>query len=255
MTKLRTLIVDDERLVRESVRRGLATIPEIEIVGECDTGAAALDAIRAQQPDFVLLDVQMPALTGLDVVRQIGPERMPPVIFITAYDEHAVRAFELNAVDYLLKPFDEHRLAVAVQRVRERIGARRTNALAEQLRALLDTRQQRWPERLVIKSGERFELVPVDSVDWIESANNYAQLYCGAKNHLLNETLSSLERRLDPVRFLRVHRRRIVNLSKVAAIHPMFGGTYELELRNGTRIGTGRQHKEAIHALIKSRGI
>jgi two-component system, LytTR family, response regulator len=252
MTTLRLLIVDDERLVREAIRNGLTGLRDAEIVGECESGHEAIEAIRSQAPDLVLLDIQLQDMTGLEVIRQFGPEQMPPVVFITAYDEHAVKAFELNAVDYILKPFDQARLLESVQRARERISARNNSALAGQLRALLDRKQREWPERLVVRSGEHFEMVPVDSIDWIESANNYAQLHCGPKEHLINETLTSLERRLDPAKFLRVHRGRIVNLSRIAVVHSLLGGSYELELRGGTRITTGRQYRHAIHSLIKN---
>lgn len=251
MTMLRLLIVDDERLVREAIRDGLTGLRDAEIVAECESGHEAIEAIRSQAPDLVLLDIQMQDMTGLEVVRQLSPEQMPPVVFITAYDEHAVKAFELNAVDYILKPFESTRLLEGIRRARERISATNDNALADRLRALLDSKQHGWPQRLVVRNGERFEMVPVDSIDWIESANNYAQLHCGPKEHLINETLTNLERRLDPSKFVRVQRGRIVNLSRIAVVHPLLGGSYELELRGGTRITTGRQYRHAIHSLIK----
>jgi len=191
--------------------------------------------------------------TGLDVVRQIGPERMPPVIFITAYDEYAVKAFELNAVDYLLKPFDDERLCRSIQRARERIAARKETSLAERLQTLLDSQRKPWIERLMVRNGERFDVVPVGSIDWIESDNNYVQLHCGAKKYVLGETLTSLENRLDPSQFLRVHRRRIVNVSQLVAVHLLFSGSYEMELRNGTRLTSGRQYRGAIQVLTKNR--
>lgn len=251
MTALRLLIVDDEPLVREAIRHGLNGLRDTEIIGECESGHEAIEAIRSQAPDLVLLDIQMQDMTGLEVVRRLGPEQMPPVVFITAYDEHAVTGFELNAVDYILKPFDQPRLLESIRRVRERVLARNNTVLADRLRALLDAKQQPWAERLVVRNGERFEIVAVDSVDWIESANNYAQLHCGPKEHLINEPLMSLERRLDPSKFVRVHRGRIVNLSRITVVHPLLGGSYELELRGGIRITTGRQYRHAIHALIK----
>jgi two-component system LytT family response regulator len=199
-----------------------------------------------------LLDVQMQDCTGLDVVEKIGPEHMPPVIFVTAYDEYAVKAFELNAVDYLLKPFDNQRLRNSVERARERIAGQKQNVLAEQLRMLLDSRTRPWPERIVVKDGERFDLVPVDSIDWIESANNYVLLHCGQKHYLLGDSLTNLEGRLNPTRFLRVHRCRIVNLARILAIHPMASGTYEVELRGAVRLGTGRQYKDVVQSLIRN---
>jgi two-component system, LytTR family, response regulator len=248
--KLRLLIVDDEPLIRVGIRSGLSASDGIEIVGECDSGARAIEAILAERPDLVLLDVQMPDCTGLDVVRQIGSERMPAVIFVTAYDQYAVSAFELNAVDYLLKPFDDDRLQAAIRRARERISGQR-EAVAEQLQALLEMKERRWPERLAFRNGDGFSLVPVDTVDWIESANNYVVLHCGVKNHIMGETLTKLESSLSPEKFLRIHRCRIVNVSRIASVRPFLSGTYQLELHNGTRLSSGKQYSEAVRGLIK----
>jgi len=250
MNHLGLLIVDDEPLVRQGIRRALSELNEIEIVGECASGAEAISAVLSQAPGLVLLDVQLQDCTGLDVVRQIGPQQMPPVIFITAYDEYAVQAFELNAVDYILKPFDDARLRQSIRRAREHIAARTQNSIERQLQALLEMRPKQWPETLVVKNGERFDFVPVNAIDWIESAKNYVQLYCGAKQYTLAETLTSLENRLDPNKFLRIHRGRIVNLSRTVAVHAMFGGSYQIELRDGRRIASGRQYKEAVRRIL-----
>jgi two-component system, LytTR family, response regulator len=250
MNPLRLIIVDDEPLIRSGIRDGLAPLPYIEIIAECGSGAEAIELLTSQQADLVLLDVELQDCTGLDVVERVGSDRMPPVIFATAYDEYAVKAFELNAVDYLLKPFDHDRLRRSVDRARQRIAAFEPSNLALRLQALLDGRARKWPERIVVRDGERFGFVPVDSIDWIESANNYVQIHCGTKRHLLGETLVHLENRLNPARFCRVHRCRIVNLSRIEAIHPLLGGTYELELRGGIRLTSGRQYKAAIQALL-----
>jgi len=252
MNLLRVLIVDDEPLIRAGIRQGLAGMDNVAVAAECGSGSEAMRLLSSQTVDLVLLDVQMPDCTGLDLVERIGADRMPAVIFVTAYDEYAVRAFELNAVDYLLKPFDDMRLRRSVERAAQRIAARRQSDLAAQLQALLDTRAKKWPERIVVREGERFDFVPVESIDWIESANNYVQLHCGSRRHLLSESLTNLEGRLNPARFLRIHRGRIVNLSRIEAIHPLLGGAYELELRSGTRLTTGRQYKDQIHALLRS---
>lgn len=251
MHLLRLLIVDDEPLIRAGIRHGLGGIDGIEVVAECGSSAEAIEALSSPGIDLVLLDVQMQDGSGLDVVERVGPGRMPPVVFVTAHDEYAIRAFELNAVDYLLKPFDDARLRRSVERARQRIGSNLQTNVAEQLQTLLDSRARKWPERIVVKDGERFELVPVDAIDWIESANNYVQLHCGTKQHLLAETLSSLENRLNPSRFQRIHRGRIVNVSRIVAIHPILGGTYELELRGGLRLGSGRQYKSTIQRLLE----
>jgi two-component system LytT family response regulator len=250
--RLSVLIVDDEPLIRRSIRRIVSAREDTVIAGECETGAQATAAIREHRPDLVLLDVQMHSGTGLEVVEQIGPENMPAVIFITAYDEYAVQAFEWNAVDYLLKPFDDDRLNRSIDRAKQKISAGQHSDLADQLRSLLAAKQERWPERLAVRTGEHFDLVPVNAIDWIESANNYVQLHCGAKHFLLGETLTSLAERLNPHKFVRVHRGRIVNLSRITAVHALFSGTYEIELSSGTRISTGRQYREQIQALLKS---
>src|SRR5277367_5440797 len=251
MTKLRLLIVDDEPLIRSGLRRELSKLDEIEIAGECEDGRSAIAAIAANKPDLVLLDVQLGDCSGLDVVREVGPDHMPMVIFITAYDEYAVKAFELNAVDYLLKPFDEERLRQSVERARERWTAQSQGILSRQLQALVYAAAQSWPERFVVRDGERFEFVPVESLDWVESANNYVQLHCGAKTHLMLETLTGLEKKLDPRKFVRVHRGRIVNVSRIRAAHVMMNGVYELELHGGRRLATGRQFREAVQSLIR----
>ena len=251
MSTLRLLIVDDEPLIRMGIRQGLSKVAGVEIVGECESGSDAIRAILSGGVDLVLLDVQMPDCTGLDVVRQIGPERMPMVVFVTAYDEYAVKAFELNAVDYLLKPFDDERLRRSVERARERHANHTSTgpALTQQLQALLNANRA-WSERFVVRNTDRYEFVPVESIEWIESADNYVQLHCGAKTHLMGETLTKMEERLDPAKFRRIHRCRIVNVSRITAIHPLLNGTYSVELRNGTRLATGRQYKDAIQGLL-----
>jgi two-component system LytT family response regulator len=251
VSALRVLIADDEPLIRLGIRRAVAALAELEIVGECGSGDETIAAIGALAPDLVLLDVEMPGGTGLDVVRRIGPERMPAVVFVTAFDEYAVEAFEINAVDYLLKPFDGARVQQAVQRARRRLHAERDVTLAERLQAVLDAREARTPDHLVVRTGERFDIVPLDAIDWIEAADNYVWLYCGQKSHLLSETMASLERRLVPGRFLRVHRSRMVNRSRIVAVHSGLGGAYELELRDGTRLTTGRQYRGALQQFLR----
>jgi len=251
VNSLRVLIVDDEPLIRQGIRNGLSGCEGIEIAGECDSGLQAIDTILSARPDLVLLDVQMADCTGLDVVRDVGPQRMPAVIFVTAYDQYAVSAFELNAVDYLLKPFDDDRLRAAIGRARERISSQREASLAQQLQALLEMKERKWPERLAFRDGEAFCLVPVDTVDWIESANNYVVLHCGLKHHIMGETLTNLENSLSPDSFLRIHRCRIVNVSRVSSVRPFLSGTYQLELHNGTRLSSGKQYGEAVRKLIR----
>jgi len=249
MKTLQLLIVDDEPLIRAGIRSDLAGMASVCVAGECGSVAEAIVMIRGGHYDLVLLDVQMPDGTGFDVIREVGPSRMPAVVFVTAYEKYAIQAFEINAVDYLLKPFDDLRLQASVTRAQERL-ARPAN-LMQQLESLLGSDQGRWPERLVVRTADRFDFVPVETIDWIESANNYAVLHCGPKDHLYGENLAALERVLDPARFARVHRCHIVNLSRIAGANVIAGGVYELELHGGTRVSTGRQYSDRIRRLLK----
>jgi two-component system LytT family response regulator len=174
---------------------------------------------------------------------------MPVVVFVTAYDKYAIQAFEVNAVDYLLKPFDQSRLLASIERVRERLAGSAQD-LTRRLEALIQAREAKWPQTLVVRNGDRFDFVSVASVDWIEAANNYAVLHCGSVDHVFAESLTGLEMRLDPSKFLRVHRSTIVNSSRIVAAHTMPGGVYELELRGGVRINTGRQYREKVRKLL-----
>jgi len=249
MKKFRLLIVDDEPLIRAGIRDGVSAREDVEVAGECGSVSEAVEALRDDEVDLVLLDVELPDGTGFDVIRRIGPERIPAVVFVTAYDKYAIQAFEVNAVDYLLKPFDQGRLEAAIDRVRHRLAGA-GEALARRLEALLQAREAQWPQTLVVRSGDRFDFVSLLTVDWIEAANNYAVLHCGSAHHVFGETLSSLETRLDPAKFLRVHRSTIVNAGRIVAVHTMIGGVYELELRGGVRIKTGRQYRERIRSLL-----
>jgi two-component system, LytTR family, response regulator len=252
MSKLRLLVVDDEPQIRKGLRNTLSRFSDLEIVSEAGSGKEAIRAISSHRPDLVLLDVRMPDCSGLEVVREVGPGNMPPVIFITAYDDYAVNAFELNAVDYVLKPFEEGRIHQSIERARERIRGNNRVGLEQRLEALLETQTKKWTERIVVRNGDRYEFVSSESIDWIESANNYVQLHCGAKQHLLGETLGSLESRLDPAKFVRVHRGRIVNIARIVTVHPLLSGTYEMELRGGVRISTGREFKENVRKLFRA---
>lgn len=250
--KIRTLLVDDEALARERLRALLAGEPDLEILGECADGAEAVAAIEREQPDLLFLDVQMPELDGFDVLATARPARPPVVIFTTAYSEHALRAFEVHALDYLLKPFDRERLQVALRRARESLRLARAEALNEKLHALLA--EVRPPtqktDRLVVKSGGRVMLIRTADVDWIESADNYVNLHVGAESHMLRETMASLEARLDPRQFLRISRSTIVNLDRVKELHPMFHGDYVVILRNGTRLNLSRSYRDKLQQLL-----
>lgn len=244
------LIVDDEPLARALLRDLLARDPDCGRVLEAVNGAEAVERIAAERPDLVLLDVQMPELDGLGVVAAVGPERMPATVFVTAHDEHAIAAFEMNAVDYLLKPVTEERFEQTLARVRVRLRqdaggeARRVAELLETLAA-----PQRFVRRLAVRAAGRTEFVEVDDIDWIGAAENYVELHAGRASHLLHVPLSTLERSLDPARFLRIHRSTIVQVARVAALVPGAHGEYEVRLRDGTRLNSGRTYADKLRAL------
>jgi two-component system LytT family response regulator len=249
MKSLQLLIVDDEPLIRSGIRSDLSTMESVRVAGECGSVAEAVDAIRSKQYDLVLLDVQMPDGTGFDVIREVGSQHMPAVVFVTAYDKYAIQAFEVNAVDYLLKPFDDIRLKDSIERARERLS--RPAELMRHMESLLAARGEKWTQRLVVRTGDRFDFVPVESIDWIESANNYTMLHCRSRDYLHGESLTALERLLDPGRFVRVHRSHMVNLARIVGVNAIAGGIYELELQGGARVSTGRQYSDRIRRLLK----
>ena len=252
MEKIRTVIVDDEPLARRGIRAQLKNEKDIEIISECRNGHEAVKAIESQAPDLVFLDVQMPELDGFGVVEAIGVERMPAVIFVTAYDRYALRAFEVHALDYLLKPFDDERFATALERARRQIKQKNIDDLSRRLQGLLDDLQssRKYVERLVVKSAGRIFFLSVAEIDWIEAADNYVRLHTGRESHLLRETMNSLEKKLDPEQFLRVHRSRIVNARKIKELQPLFRGEYDIMLRDGTRVESGRGYRERIQKLL-----
>ncbi|MCH8960754.1 MAG: response regulator transcription factor [Bacteroidetes bacterium] len=245
---IRTLIVDDEPLGRERIRMLLQDDPDVLLVGECKDGHEAVEAIETQQPDLVFLDVQMPELDGLGVIRSIGVEHMPAVIFVTAYDEYAVHAFEVHALDYLLKPFDVERFVEAFQRAAELIRHRHKADLDRRLARLLDDLQPatKGLQRLMIKTQQRIYFIRTDEVDWIEAAGNYVRLHVGGKTHLLRQTMNALERQLDLDRFLRIHRSTIVNVDRVRDLHRMFNGEYEVRLYDGTTLTLSRGYRSQL---------
>lgn len=251
---MRTLIVDDEPLARERLRTLLAQESDVEVVGECADGRSAVAAIRDLDPDLVFLDVQMPALDGLGVVAEVGPERMPATVFVTAYDRYAVRAFDVNAVDYLLKPFDRDRFAAAVRRAKDQVGRRDDAGVREKLLALLTevkpASQPPAAERLAVKSAGKVVFVRIDDIDWVEAAGNYCRLHVAKQAHLLRETMAALEGRLDPKKFVRIHRSTIVNLERIRELQPYFHGDYVVLLRDGTQLTLSRTYRQKLHDVI-----
>lgn len=252
MQKIRTIIADDEPLARRGIRAQLKNERDFEVISECRNGHEAVKVIETESPDLVFLDVQMPELDGFGVVDAIGAARMPAVIFVTAFDRYALRAFEVHALDYLLKPFDDDRFAGALQRARRHLERKDIDDLGRRLQGLLDDLQPRakYVDRLVIKSAGRIFFLSVAEVDWIEAADNYVRLHTGSESHLLRETMNNLEQRLDPDQFLRIHRSRMVNMQRVKELRPLFRGEYDLMLKDGTRLETGRGYRDRIQKLL-----
>jgi two-component system LytT family response regulator len=245
---LRVLLVDDEPPARRRLRALLRDEPGVEIVGECEDGEQAVDAVRRLTPDLLLLDVQMPGLDGFEVIEALGPARRPAVIFVTAYDEYALRAFEVHALDYLLKPFDRARLRDALAHARASIAP---GALGQRLEALLrDVTTSRRARRLIVRSRGRVQFVPVEAIDWIESAGHYVTLHCGRETHLIRDTMTALEGRLDPDRFLRVHRSTFVNVDRIRELQPSFHGEFVVMLRDGTRLQCSRTYARRIGRIL-----
>jgi len=245
---LRTLVVDDEALARERLTTLLAAHLDVCVIGECASGEEAVDAIAAESPDLVFLDVQMPGGNGFDVVAGMGPERAPAVIFATAYDEFALRAFDANAVDYLLKPIGEERLAEALQRVRRRLGAGVAPAVNPGLLALLQQLGEApaYRTRFAVRAGERFHVVRAADITWIEAADNYVRLHVSGGSHLLRATVREMEGMLDPRRFLRIHRSIIVNVERVQMLSAWGLGEYLFELADGTKVSSSRRYRGAV---------
>ncbi|MBI5687717.1 MAG: response regulator transcription factor [Verrucomicrobia bacterium] len=249
--KIKTLIVDDEPLARERIRTLLAKEPDIEVLGECANGDEALAALKKQSADLLFLDVQMPEMDGFEMLSRLGKDALPAVIFVTAYDQHAVKAFEVHALDYLLKPFKQSRFKEAVQRVRDQIGRQQSADVSKRLIQLLGDRKPApaFLQRLTVKENERVVLVKVSQIEWIESAGNYVVLHVGKQNHILRETLAALEAQLDPKQFLRISRSTLVNLDQVRELQPLFKGEYVVVLQDGKQLPMTRGIRELEEKL------
>jgi len=254
MAKVRTLIVDDEPLARERIQQLLSDEKDLEIVGECEDGVSALAAIRELNPDLVFLDVQMPELDGFGLLVQLDPTRMPAIVFVTAHDQFALRAFEVHALDYLLKPFDQERFQAAVGRARQWLARRGSEDMDARLSALLaDLRgpgTNKFQDRIAVKAGGRVILLKAEEIDWVEAADNYVSLHVGSAAHLLRETMNSFEHRLPPDRFLRISRSTIVNLDRVRELQPLFHGEYAVILNDGTRVSLSRSYRDRLSVLL-----
>ena len=293
--KIRTLVVDDEPLARDGVRLRLEREADFHVLGERGNGVEAVDAIRTLAPDLVFLDVQMPGLTGFEVLQELGPARMPAVVFVTAYDQYAIRAFEANALDYLLKPIDDERFGAALGRVRRRMAEQRDGELGRRLAALLadygmgpspapaptsidsatpagatddgpappvgtvsesmaaaadDDRPPRFADRLVLKDAQAVTFLPVIDLDWVEADGDYMRLHAAGKSRLMRCTMAELERKLDPDRFVRIHRSTIVNVDRIREMRPSFHGEYTVVLRDGTRLKLSRSYRDRLQVLV-----
>jgi two-component system LytT family response regulator len=250
---IRTLIADDEPLAREGLRSRLAMEADLEIVGEAADGLAAVDAIERQVPDLVFLDIQMPGIDGFEVLARVAPTHLPVVVFVTAFDRYALRAFEVHALDYLLKPVSAPRLAEALARVRKEVE-RDSPSERGKLAALLDARERGespaampgHPRRWAVKRGDRYVLLRADEIEWIEAAANYVKLYSKGAGYLMRGTLSALERQLDPARFARIHRSTIVNVDRVKEIKPEWHGDFEVVLAGGKVLRMSRNYRGAL---------
>lgn len=254
LNKLRTLIVDDEAPARELILLLLQQYDFVELIGSCSDGNTAIELIQKEKPDLLLLDIQMPEVSGFDVLRAVSEADLPYVIFTTAYDHYAIEAFEHNAIDYLLKPFTEKRFTMALQRAKEakeNLDARDWN---EKMKALLQERPKttpaKYPQKLSIKVGSRIRFVPVNEVIWISAENQYVRIHTAGQSFLLRESLSKLEESLAPADFYRVHRSSIVNVHAIRQIEPFFKGDYTIYLQGGVKIKLSRSRAEGLRRIM-----
>ncbi|MGA2769767.1 MAG: LytTR family DNA-binding domain-containing protein [Bryobacteraceae bacterium] len=248
---LTMLLVDDEPLAREGLRMLLSGDADVAAIYEAKDGSEAVRAIRDLRPDLVFLDVQMPEMDGFQVVREIGADHMPAIVFVTAHDEHAIQAFEINAIDYLLKPVSRERFTRALARAKSRLGSRPADETSRKIVSLLESlaAPPRYLKRLAVRSAGKTIFVEMKDVDWIEAAENYAQLHVGRSAHLVHVAMNTLEKSLDPEMFLRVHRSAIVNIARIRDLQPASHGEYMLTLTNGVRLQSSRTYNEKLKAL------
>lgn len=253
--KIRTLVVDDEELARDRLKSLLTREPRIEVIGEAGDGKAAVAAIEKLQPDLVFLDVQMPELNGFEVLEALEPTARPNVVFCTAHDKFALKAFDVHAVDYLLKPFDKERFQTAIQRAIAKVdlvkGGQKDAAVAAVLKEVKPTGPV---ERLLVKTEGRVLLIKVEDIDFVEAADNYVNLRVGKDSHMMRETMSSLEAKLPPDKFMRISRSSIVNVERIQELQPMFHGEYVVVLKNGAKLTLSRTYRDKLDRLLGSAG-
>jgi len=250
--RMRMLIVDDEPLAREKIRDLVKLDPELEIAGECTNGLEALAAIQELRPDLLLLDVQMPEVGGFAVLEALKDEVMPLVIFVTAYDQYAVRAFEFHALDYLLKPFDRERFEAAIGRAKAHVRREQNGSLDQRILALLEQlkAETKYIERLVVKAGGRVFFLETKEIDWVEAEGNYVNIHTPKKSFLLRETISNLEAQLDPKHFVRIHRSSIVRIDRIQELQTWSHGEYRVILYGGTELTLSRNYRDNLQSLL-----
>ena len=259
--EIRTVVIDDEPVARAGVQKLLRDDPDIVVVGEAGNGRAAIKLIEELEPDLVFLDIQMPELNGFGVLEAVGPRRVPAVVFVTAYDQFALRAFEAQALDYILKPFEDERFLAVLERAKEQVHRSRSSELGDRLEALLNVYAAHNPggapaattgflARILVRDSGTVTFQPVDAIDWIEAADYYAKLHVGEAVQLVRYTMNELEKQLDPRRFVRVHRSAIVNVMRVKEIRVDYQNHHIVVLRNGTRVPLSRSRKEALEEIL-----
>jgi two-component system LytT family response regulator len=249
---VRVLIVDDEKLARRGVSLRLSRFENIDIVGECGDGAAAVEKILELAPDLVFLDVHMPGMGGFEVLRALPRGQMPAVIFLTAYEQHALRAFEIHALDYLLKPVDDERFAAAVERAQQRVESATKLRAAERVLKMLDMDAPKYPQRLVVRLGTRLQIVPADEIEWIATAGDYVELHVRGRAHLLRESMGSLEQRLDPSKFMRIHRSRMVRAGSIVELAVIDNREYRIRLSDGSEHRSSRTYADQLEKWLGS---
>ena len=250
---MRVIIADDESLAREKLRFMLASEPGVQVVAECQDGAATLRALAIYKPDILLMDIRMPDLDGFEVLSRVPVEDIPIVIFTTAYDSHAVRAFEAHALDYLLKPFDQERLHQAVNRGRSELLKANDRKVAERILHLLSESTGIQPSvarRLIVKAGGRVLFLSFDEIDWVEAAANYIRIYAGKEIFVLRRGIGEIAERLDPLQFIRIHRSTIVNVHKIKALQPVNSGEYIVILKDGKELSCSRGYRSGLQELV-----
>lgn len=249
---IRSIIVDDEPFARNIIKKFLKEEPDIELIGECGDGQEAVEMINKIRPDLVFLDIQMPELDGFDVISAVGLDNIPNIIFVTAYDKYAIKAFEINAVDYLLKPFDKRRFHDSINRVRKLILSRQN--IRQQIGNILDyiNQEQKYLDRILVKTRGRILFLKTDEIDWIKSEAYYVKFHVGKNTHIIRETLSNLENNLDPNKFVRIHKSYIVNIEFIKELQQWFKNKYLVILKDGTELKLSRNYQSNLFGLFKS---